>query len=75
MGARRRPVEGVGGARSRPMEVAMSHGPDEENPRLDKEVREAESRLGDDAKPSDDALTDDDARVPDDAPSEQDPGT
>ncbi|MEU1396214.1 hypothetical protein ABZ403_09130 [Micromonospora zamorensis] len=53
----------------------MSHGPDEENPRLDKEVREVERRLGDDAKPSDDALTDDDARVPDGAPSEQDPGT
>ncbi|MGC5307375.1 hypothetical protein [Micromonospora zamorensis] len=67
----------------------MSHGPDEGNPRLDEEVREAERRLGDDAKPSDDAqtddaqtddaqtddaLTDDDARVPDDARSEQDPG-
>ncbi|NYH46034.1 hypothetical protein HNR22_005761 [Micromonospora jinlongensis] len=57
----------------------MSHGPGEENPRLDEEVREAERRLGDDAKPSDDAQTDDaqtdDARVPDDARSEQDPGT
>lgn len=57
------------------MEVAMSHGPDEENPRLDEEVREAERRLGGDANSSDDALTDDDARVPDDARSEQDPDT
>lgn len=53
----------------------MSQGPDEENPRLDQEVREAERRLGDDSKPSDDALTDDDARVPDDARSEQDADT
>ncbi|MET7963295.1 hypothetical protein ABZ356_03070 [Micromonospora zamorensis] len=53
----------------------MSHGPDEENPRLDEEVREAERRLGGDANSSDDALTDDDARVPDDARSEQDPDT
>ncbi|MCF0092376.1 hypothetical protein AB0B39_13620 [Micromonospora sp. NPDC049114] len=51
----------------------MSQGPDEENPRLDEEIREAERRLADLAASSDDALTDDDARVPDDAPSEQEP--
>ncbi|MFG1919334.1 hypothetical protein [Micromonospora sp. NPDC048898] len=50
----------------------MSQSPDEENPRLDEEVREAERRLADLATSSDDALTDDDARVPDDTPSEQD---
>ncbi|WP_433131633.1 hypothetical protein ACQPWW_10795 [Micromonospora sp. CA-240977] len=50
----------------------MSKGPDEENPRLDEEVREAERRLGELGRSSDDALTDEDARVPDDAPSEQD---
>ncbi|WP_157563107.1 hypothetical protein [Micromonospora chokoriensis] len=49
----------------------MSQGPDEENPRLDAEVREAERRLANLATSSDDALTDDDARVPDDAPSEE----
>ncbi|MEW2141876.1 hypothetical protein AB0869_03555 [Micromonospora vinacea] len=51
----------------------MSQGPDEENPRLDEEVREAERRLAALATSSDDALTDDDARVPDDAPTEEDP--
>ncbi|MFG1871769.1 hypothetical protein [Micromonospora arborensis] len=50
----------------------MSQSPDEDNPRLDEEVREAERRLGDLTNPSDDALTDDDARAPDEAPSEQD---
>ncbi|MGC4748246.1 hypothetical protein ACLQ28_21720 [Micromonospora sp. DT201] len=50
----------------------MSQSPDEENPRLDEEAREAERRLGDLANPSNDAQTDDDARVPDEAPSEQD---
>ncbi|MGC4875861.1 hypothetical protein ACLQ26_06230 [Micromonospora sp. DT43] len=50
----------------------MSQAPDEENPRLAEEVREAERRLADLAASSDDALTDDDARTPDDAPSEQD---
>ncbi|MEU7753880.1 hypothetical protein AB0B57_05605 [Micromonospora sp. NPDC049101] len=50
----------------------MSQSPDEENPRLDEEVREAERRLADLTTSSDDALTDDDARVPDDSPSEQD---
>ncbi|MBM0233277.1 hypothetical protein JNW91_16280 [Micromonospora sp. STR1_7] len=50
----------------------MSQGPDEENPRLDAEVREAERRLAHLNEASDDALTDDEARVPDDAPSEQD---
>ncbi|MET0416972.1 MAG: hypothetical protein ABW022_13220 [Actinoplanes sp.] len=57
----------------------MSQGPDEENPRLDEEVREAERRLADltdrsDGAPVDDALTDDDARVPDEAPTEEDAG-
>ncbi|WP_405425594.1 hypothetical protein [Micromonospora sp. NBC_00617] len=51
----------------------MSQGPDEENPRLDEEVREAERRLAGLATSTDDALTDDDARVPDDALSEQAP--
>ncbi|MEV4385749.1 hypothetical protein AB0J68_08455 [Micromonospora sp. NPDC049580] len=51
----------------------MSQGPDEENPRLDEEVREAERRLADLADSTDDALTDDDARVPDGALSEQEP--
>ncbi|GAA2186434.1 hypothetical protein [Micromonospora lupini] len=51
----------------------MSQAPDEENPRLDEEAREAERRLAALATPSDDAMTDDDARTPDDAPSEQDP--
>ncbi|MCG5437795.1 hypothetical protein [Micromonospora foliorum] len=56
----------------------MSQGPDEENPRIDEEVREAERRLADfatssdEARSDDDALTDDEARVPDDACSEQD---
>ncbi|GGO24642.1 hypothetical protein [Micromonospora parathelypteridis] len=50
----------------------MSQSPDEENPRLDEEAREAERRLGKLTNSSDDALTDDDARAPDDAPSEQD---
>ncbi|MFY1620469.1 hypothetical protein [Micromonospora sp. WMMD736] len=50
----------------------MSQGPNEENPRLDEEVREAERRLAALVAPSDDAMTDDDARVPDDALSEQD---
>ncbi|SCF26499.1 hypothetical protein [Micromonospora chokoriensis] len=49
----------------------MSQSPDEENPRLDEEVREAERRLADLAASSDDALTDDDARAPDDALSEE----
>ncbi|WP_244296036.1 hypothetical protein [Micromonospora orduensis] len=49
----------------------MSQGPDEENPRLDDEIREAERRLANLTNSTDDALTDDDARVPDDAPSEQ----
>lgn len=49
----------------------MSQGPDEDNPRLDEEVREAERLLGNLTTSSDDALTDDDARVPDEAPSEQ----
>ncbi|RAO51033.1 hypothetical protein ONO86_02173 [Micromonospora noduli] len=48
----------------------MSHGPDEENPRIDDEAREAERRLANLPKTSDDALTDDDARAPDDARSE-----
>ncbi|MET8043404.1 hypothetical protein ABZU25_21385 [Micromonospora sp. NPDC005215] len=51
----------------------MSQGPDEENPRLDEDVREAERRLANLDHTSDDALTDDDARVPDDALSEQNP--
>ncbi|MET8231492.1 hypothetical protein ABZS77_12570 [Micromonospora sp. NPDC005298] len=46
----------------------MSQGPDEENPRLAEEIREAERRLANLAHAPDDALTDDDARVPDDAP-------
>ncbi|MEU5784382.1 hypothetical protein [Micromonospora lupini] len=50
----------------------MSQAPDEENPRLDEEAREAERRLAALAAPTDDAMTDDDARVPDDAPFEQD---
>lgn len=50
----------------------MSQGPDEENPRIDEEVREAERRLANLGTSSDDALTDDDARVPDDALSEED---
>ncbi|MET8090452.1 hypothetical protein [Micromonospora sp. NPDC005220] len=50
----------------------MSQGPDEDNPRLDEEIREAERRLANLINSSDDALTDDDARVPDDAPSEED---
>ncbi|MEV4498206.1 hypothetical protein AB0J84_21245 [Micromonospora arborensis] len=50
----------------------MSQSPDEENPRLDEEAREAERRLGDLANPSNDALTDDDARAPDESSSEQD---
>ncbi|MGC5286417.1 hypothetical protein [Micromonospora sp. DT231] len=50
----------------------MSQSPDEENPGLDEEVREAERRLGHLTTSSDDALTDDDARAPDEAPSEQD---
>ncbi|MGW5558262.1 hypothetical protein ACWER9_13675 [Micromonospora sp. NPDC003944] len=61
----------------------MSQGPDEENPRIDEEVREAERRLAnlgassddaltDDAL-TDDALTDDDARAPDEARSENSP--
>ncbi|MEU8331216.1 hypothetical protein [Micromonospora sp. NPDC048839] len=50
----------------------MSQSPDEENPSLDEEVREAERRLGNLTTSSDDALTDDDARVPDEAPSELD---
>ncbi|MEU7850827.1 hypothetical protein AB0B74_14160 [Micromonospora parva] len=50
----------------------MSQGPDEENPRLDEEIREAERRLADLTTSSDDdALTDDDARAPDDALSEE----
>ncbi|MBM0202254.1 hypothetical protein ACIA47_26435 [Micromonospora sp. NPDC051227] len=49
----------------------MSQGPDEENPRLDEEVREAERRLANLATTSDDALTDDDARAPDEARSER----
>ncbi|MFI7661390.1 hypothetical protein ACIBTW_21175 [Micromonospora parva] len=49
----------------------MSQGPDEENPRLDEEIREAERRLADLTASSDDALTDDDARAPDDALSEE----
>ncbi|MGC4856171.1 hypothetical protein ACLQ24_22995 [Micromonospora sp. DT4] len=48
----------------------MSQGPDEDNLRLDEEVREAERRLADLTTSSDDALTDDDARVTDEAPSE-----
>ncbi|WP_406067924.1 hypothetical protein [Micromonospora sp. NBC_01638] len=52
----------------------MSQGPDEENPRIDEEVREAERQLGNLTGQSDDALTDEDARAPDDAPSEQDAG-
>ncbi|MGC4810965.1 hypothetical protein ACLQ29_10610 [Micromonospora sp. DT228] len=50
----------------------MSQSPDEENPGLDEEVREAERRLGNLTTSSDDALADDDARAPDEAPSEQD---
>ncbi|MCX5117706.1 hypothetical protein OG992_10990 [Micromonospora sp. NBC_00362] len=50
----------------------MSHGPDDESPRIDDEAREAERRLANLPKTSDDALTDDDARTPDQAPSEQD---
>ncbi|WP_422739299.1 hypothetical protein ACN263_08715 [Micromonospora sp. WMMD729] len=49
----------------------MSQSPDEDNPRLDEEVREAERLLANLAASSDDTLTDDDARVPDDAPSAQ----
>ncbi|MEU4552392.1 hypothetical protein EV382_0550 [Micromonospora violae] len=49
----------------------MSQGPDEENPRLDDEVREAERRLANLATSSDDVLTDDDARAPDGAYSEE----
>ncbi|MEV7330542.1 hypothetical protein [Micromonospora sp. NPDC093244] len=49
----------------------MSQGPDEENSRLDEEVREAERRLANLTHSSDDTLTDDDARVPDDALSER----
>ncbi|MBG6066810.1 hypothetical protein [Micromonospora ureilytica] len=52
----------------------MSQGPDEENPRLDEEIREAERRLADLATSSDDALTDDDARAPDEARSEENAG-
>ncbi|MET8258534.1 hypothetical protein ACFYPG_18630 [Micromonospora sp. NPDC005553] len=49
----------------------MSQGPDEENPRIDEEVREAERRLANLGTSSDDALTDDDARAPDGAPTEE----
>ncbi|WP_433268736.1 hypothetical protein ACQPWR_10025 [Micromonospora vinacea] len=49
----------------------MSQDPDEENPRIDDEAREAERRLANLPKASDDALTDDDARTPDEAPSEE----
>ncbi|MBM0275937.1 hypothetical protein [Micromonospora tarensis] len=50
----------------------MSQDPDEENPTLDEEVREAERQLAKMVSRSDDALTDDDARSPDEARSEQD---
>ncbi|MGC4869491.1 hypothetical protein ACLQ3B_29075 [Micromonospora sp. DT53] len=50
----------------------MSQDPDEENPRIDDEAREAERRLANLPKTVDDALTDDDARTPDQAPSEED---
>ncbi|MFI6240403.1 hypothetical protein ACIBEF_11045 [Micromonospora sp. NPDC050795] len=49
----------------------MSQGPDEEYPRIDEEVREAERRLASLGTSSDDALTDEDARAPDDAPTEE----
>ncbi|MEW2431013.1 hypothetical protein AB0877_23625 [Micromonospora sp. NPDC047644] len=54
----------------------MSQGPDEESPRIDEEVREAERRLANLGTPSDngltdDALTDDDARASDDALTEE----
>ncbi|MEU4399133.1 hypothetical protein ACIQH6_16355 [Micromonospora orduensis] len=49
----------------------MSQGHDEENPRLDDEIREAERRLANLAHSSDDPPTDDDARVPDDALTER----
>ncbi|WCN83418.1 hypothetical protein [Micromonospora sp. LH3U1] len=49
----------------------MSQGRDEENPRIDEEVRAAERQLASLSGQPDDALTDEDARVPDDAPSEQ----
>ncbi|MET8266794.1 hypothetical protein ACFYP0_29580 [Micromonospora arida] len=51
----------------------MSQGPDEENPRIDEEVREAERRLANLGTSADDALTDDDARAPDEACSEDSP--
>ncbi|MET7371753.1 hypothetical protein [Micromonospora arida] len=51
----------------------MSQGPDEENPRIDEEVREAERLLANLGTSSDDALTDDDARAPDEARSEDSP--
>ncbi|MGQ5259767.1 hypothetical protein ACTWLT_03320 [Micromonospora sp. ZYX-F-536] len=50
----------------------MSQGPDEQNPEITDEVREAERRLARFAgRSDDDALTDDDARVPDDARTER----
>ncbi|MEH1164237.1 hypothetical protein V6V47_02480 [Micromonospora sp. CPCC 205539] len=46
----------------------MSQGPDEDNPKIDEEVRRAERQLAKlTSRSDDDALTDDDARVPDDA--------
>ncbi|MCO1598954.1 hypothetical protein M8C17_27755 [Micromonospora sp. RHAY321] len=55
----------------------MSQDPDEQNPEITDEVREAERRLArfagrsDDDALTDDALTDDDARVSDDALTER----
>ncbi|WP_158609793.1 MULTISPECIES: hypothetical protein [unclassified Micromonospora] len=52
----------------------MSQGPDEENPRIEQETREAEHRLAPLTDRSEDALTDDEARASDEAPTEQDAG-
>jgi hypothetical protein len=50
----------------------MPGAPDEKNPRIDEEVREAERRLDAPADRSEDALTDEEARTPDTDPTERD---
>ncbi|SIN41829.1 hypothetical protein [Micromonospora cremea] len=52
----------------------MSQGPDEENPRIEEEAREAERRLAALTNRSEDALTDEEARASDEARTEQDAG-
>ncbi|SCE71583.1 hypothetical protein GA0070607_0696 [Micromonospora coriariae] len=50
----------------------MSQGPNDENPRIEQEAREAERRLGALGDRSEDALTDEEARVSDIDRTEQD---